>query len=212
MSFETELLAALGTADDAWDIRAVVRRCWFFDFDGFPLRVWHGTGVLHAGGQDWLGTIDADGVNRLTVPAVQDARDGASPRYSFGVPHIDAATWSALKDDQDLARNRPVTCYHVICLPGEGMRPGTALRFSYRLKMRGVEFSDVIEGEPGAEAKVYTAGVICRSLETGRSRVPAGTLTDTAQRERARIAGVASDSFCAFVARNARRTLTIEGD
>ncbi len=212
MSFQSELLAALGGAADAWDIRAIVRRCFFYDFQGYPVRLWHGVGTLHAGGEEWLGTIDPAGVDHHTAPAVADPRSGASPRYTFGIPYLDGATFAALKADQDRARGRDLTCYHVMLQAGEGLRASEALRFNYRLEMRGVEFAEAWEGLPGEERRAYRASVLCRSAEAGRSRVPAGTYTDTAQRERARILGFGADSFCAFVAGNSRRTLTIEGD
>lgn len=211
MSFESELLDALGEADDAWDIRVGVRRCFFYDFDGFPTRIWHGVGPMYAGGYEWLGTIDADGQDHHIAPNVQTTRDGTSPRYTFTIPYMDKATSAALKADQALALGRRMTCYHVIFLTGEGVRPQTPLRFNYELTMQGVEFSDSYEGEPGSGQKVYSASVLMRTDEVGRSRTPGGTYTDTSQQERARLLGLTSDSFCAFVASNSRRTITIEG-
>lgn len=211
MSFETELLAQLGTAADAWDIRAVVRRCWLFDFDGAPLRLWDGQGVLHAGGYDWLGTIDPAGNNRLTAPAVKDGRDGNSPQYRFEVPYLDAATFEGLKADQGLVRGRDLTCYHVVINVGEGLRPGTALRFAYRLTMQRAEFSDSLDGGPANAVRNLRLSILCRADEVGRSKAPRGTYSDTVQRERARVLGVASDSGCVFVAGNAGRTYKIGG-
>ena len=211
MTFEAELMDALGDASDAFDIRASVRRCWFFDIDGYPLRVWEGHGELHAGGEEWIGSLDEDGRNRLTVPNVQDPRAGASPRYTFTIPYLDLATFDALKADQDLVRGRDVTCYHVIVKHGEGLRPGTALRFNYRMTMLGTTFTDEFAGDVGQAVRVRSASVLCASSEAGRSRIPAGLYNDASQQERARLLGVASDSFCAFVASNSRRTLTIEG-
>jgi hypothetical protein len=210
-TFEDELIAALGGADDAWDIQAAVRRCFLYDFIGYPTRLWHGMGVLQAGGAEWLGTIDPNGRDHHAAPAVRDTRDGTSPRYTFSLPYVDAATFDALKADQALIRGRTLTVYHVIVKPGEGLRPGTALRFAYRMQMQGAEFAESVEGMPGAEVKVRRASVLCVSGESGRSHIPGGTYTDAAQQERARLAGVASDSFCAFVAANSRRTLHIEG-
>lgn len=209
MSFADELLAATGDAGDAFDIRAITRRCFFFDFDGYPVRLWEGQGRLFAGGYEWIGTLDAEGVNHLSVPQLQDARDGSSPRLEFALPYVDYATWTALKADQMLAKGRQITVYHVICLPGEGMRPGTALRFAHRLIIQGVTFANAMEGEAPSIIRRYSATVIASNIEAGRSRVPNGTYTDAAQRERARLAGVASDSGCSFVASNSRRTYVI---
>lgn len=212
MSFETDLLDHLGTATDAFDIRAIIRRCFFYDFDGFPLRLWHGEGVLQAGGFEWLGTIDGNGVDHHVAPAVRDSRDGASPRYEFRIPYIDKATFEAFKADQDLARNRYMTCYHALFLRGEGLRPSNSLRFAYRLIMMAPQFSEAFSGEPGSAQIVRSATVLMRSGEYGRSKSPGGTYTDTSQRERARILGVASDSGCAFVAGNQNRTYHVGGD
>lgn len=210
MSYETELLDALGDDTATHDIQLTVRRCWFYDFDGYPVRLWQGQGALVAGGAEWLGTITADGTDYHRVSAVQDSRAGASPRYSFTIPYLDATTFAALKADQALARGRELTCYLALVKPGEGMRPTTALRFSYRMLMVGTEFSEQRMGEAPNIMTVRSASVIARSLEYGRSRMPNGTYTDTAQQERARLLGLASDSGCSFVARNARRTYEIK--
>ena len=211
MSFETELLDLIGTATDTWDMVPTVRRCFLYDFTSAPVRLWDGQGVLTAGGFDWLGTIDAAGQNRHKAPGVRDDRDGSSPRYEFGVPYLDATTYAGLKASQSLARGRDLICYSVLCKAGEGLVPTTALRFNYRLAMRGVTFSERMEGAPGMAVKVYSASITAKSLEYGRTRVPAGTMTDTAQRDRARVLGVAADSGCSMVAANARRTFKIAG-
>jgi len=211
MSFATALSELTGAATDAFDIRAGVRRCFFYDFDGKPVRLWDGHGVLQAGGHEWLGTLDALDNNRHVAPNVRDPRDGTSPRYEFTIPYLDYDTFLALKADQSLAAGRDLICYRVLCRVGEGLIPTTELLFGYRLAMRGVQFSERVEGEIGAQVIVRSASVIAKSLEYGRSRVPAGTLTDTAQNDRARVLGVASDSGCAFVAGNARRTYLIAG-
>lgn len=211
MTFAEELLAATGTAADAFDIRAIVRRCFFYDFDGFPVRLWEGIGKLHAGGYEWLGTFTPDGDNRHQAPATQDARDGASPKYEFSLPYIDRATFLALKADQALAKGRTLTVYHVICLPGEGLRPGTALRFDARYIMQGVQFSEALEGEAPTITRRYSAAVQVSNLEFGRSLIPNGTYTDAAQNFRAQQLGLASDSGCSFVAANSRRTYVVGG-
>lgn len=207
MAFADELTALTGAATDAWDIRAAVRRCFLYDFTGSPVRLWDGHGVLQAGGFEWLGTFDAMGTNRHQSPAVRDSRDGTAPRYEFSLPFIDRTTYLALQADQAMAMGRDLICYNVLCKVGEGLVPTTALRWNYRLAIRGVQFAERMDGD----RKVYTASVIAKSLEYGRSRVPGGTMTDTAQRERARVLGVAADSGCVFVAQNSRRTYIIAG-
>lgn len=206
MTFATELLDAIGTATDAWDIRAATRRCWFYDIDGYPLRIWDGMGVLYADATEWLGTIDQNGTNHHQAPPVRDMRDGASPEYRFTIPYVDLTAFNAMKADQDLVKGRKVTCYRVIVLTNEGLRPGTALQFAYRLTMRGAEFSERMEGGK----LIRSASGLCRGND-GRAKLPAGTMTDAAQQERARVLGLASDSGCAFVAANSNRTYVIGG-
>jgi len=211
MAFADELLAIMGTAADAWDIRAGVRRCYFYDFVGQPVRLWDGQGILVANGLEWIGTIDALGNNRHRAPSVKDPRDGSSPRYDFAFPYLDATTYAALRGSQDLAIGRDLICYHVLCKAGEALIPTTALWFNYRLAMRGVEFRQEMQGERGERRRVYAMSVIAKPLEYGRMRVPGGTMTDTAQRERARQLGVSVDNGCIFVAQNSRRTYTFPG-
>lgn len=210
MSYETELLAHIGTATDAWDIRAVDRRCYFFDFAGYPIRLWDGQGAMtDSGGNEWLGTIDASGVQQLRAPAVRDSRDGASPRYTFTLPFIDSDTFDALKSDRALAEGRELTCYRALFGAGEGLRPSLPLTFDYRLLMQGTQFAEGLGEDAGNIKKSYTATVLARSLEYGRSRAPYGTYTPTAQRERARLKGYSDDTFCDFVPGNALRTFVV---
>lgn len=208
MSFETELLSALGTADDCFDIKAVTRRCFFYDFDGFPVRLWDGQGVvIDSEGNEYLGTMDAEGTNHHRTPKVKDPRDGTSPRYEFGIPHIDRATFDALKADQSLAAGRELTCFYAIFLDGEGVRPSTALKFNYRLIMQATRFDQgTAISAGGSVERTYSAFVACRTLEYGRSRFPGGTYTDVSQNARADLLGVASDSGCVFVAGNSQRS------
>ncbi|MEL7281344.1 MAG: hypothetical protein AAGK79_13375 [Pseudomonadota bacterium] len=210
MSFETELLDLIGDASDSFDIRVAVRRCYFYDFDGYPLRLWDGVGVLHTSdGNEWIGTI-VDGQNYHQAPPLRDPRDGTSPRYEFGLPHVDGETFDALKADQGLVSDRELTVYHVLVQNGEGMRPGTALRFSHKLIMQGARFNQGLSEAGGTIEREYSAFVLCRSLEYGRSKFPGGTYTDTSQSERAALLGVTSDSGCSFVAGNSVRTYTFD--
>ena len=211
MSFSDELLSLTGTATDAFDIKASVRRCFLYDFVGQPVRLWDGHGVLTAGGYDWLGTYDAMGSNRHKAPAVRDDRDGTAPKYEFGIPYLDKTTFLALKASQNLARGRDLICYHALFKVGDGLVPTTELLFGYRLAIRGVQFTERVDGEPGNETIVRSASVFAKSLEYGRSRVPAGTMTDTAQNDRAHLLGLPSDSGCSMVGHNSRRTFIVAG-
>lgn len=210
MSFETELLAAIGAKADVNDIRASVRRCYFYDFVDDPLRLWDGQGVLIAGGNEWIGTVTPEGFNLHETSPLRDPRDGASLRYEFKLPYLDEQTWLALKADKSKAEGRELTVYYVIVKHGEGLVPGTALQFVQRMKVQAIKFGENIKESGGTMMRTRSAGVVCRSLEAGRSRVPNGTLTDASQVERARVLGVSSDSGCSFVAANSRRTFRFD--
>jgi hypothetical protein len=208
-TFAEFLLEATGTASDAYDIRVVTRRLFFYDFDGYPIRVWDGVGKLYAGGHEWLGTIDASGNNRHSAPMVRDPRDGASPSYTFSLPYVDKQTYDGLKADQLLAKGRDLTCYYCGFLTGEGLRPSPEIRFNYRLTIRSTEFSQRVEFDGVQTSVVYSASVQCRSLEAGRSRLPSGVYGSASQIERARLLGLPSDTGCDFVAANSRRTYVL---
>ncbi|MBB95578.1 MAG: hypothetical protein CML68_13435 [Rhodobacteraceae bacterium] len=211
MTFETELLASLGDADDAWDINITTRQCIFFDFDGYPIRIWDGMGKLIAGGYEWIGALNAAGESAVSIPPLRDTRDGSNLRYEFGLPFLDEDTFDALKADQDLARGRGVTVYEVLVNEGEGLRPGTDLHYDTGLKMRGAQFySGYQQISDGEFVRVYSASVIARVLDAGRSVAPRGTYSDTCQNERAVIAGESSDSGCVFVSENVNRTYVFD--
>jgi hypothetical protein len=209
MTFETELLTALEQSGDSF---VSTRRCFHYDFDGYPVRLWHGQGkLITSGGVEWLGTIDAAGEDHHTAPPIRDPRDGASPTYEFGIPFVSREAFDALKADQSKARDRDLTVYRVIVHPGEGMRPQTPIAFANRLVMRGVRFEkSLVEQQAGQWVENYAAFVSCRTVEYGRSRFPGGTYTDTSQNERAALLGVSSDSGCVFVAGNANRTYVFD--
>lgn len=207
MSFQTELLSALGTSEDSFDIKVITRRAFFYDFDGVPVRLWDGQGVLiDSDGNEYLGTIDAEGINHHKTPKVRDPRDGTSPRYEFGLPHIDRTTFDNLKADQSLASGRELTCFYAIFLDGEGVRPSTALQFNYKLIMQATRFEQSLSTVGGSVRRQYSAFVACRTLEYGRSKFPGGTYTDVSQNSRAALLGVSSDSGCVFVAGNSQRS------
>ncbi len=220
------LLEITGSATDFHDIRAGVARCFFYDFDGHPVRLWEGHGVLTTtlgagdpvvtplgtlASNEWLGTYDADGNNRHEAAQLQDARDGASPRIKFSLPHIDMDTYEALKADQALAMGRDLVIYRAIFAIGEGLLPQTPIQFAARLTMKSVEFSRTIGGDPESPVVTYAASVLLATGEEGRSRIPNATYTDTAQRERARQLGITADSGCIYVAKNANRTFVVGG-
>ena len=209
MTFKSVLLEMVGDASDSFDIRVSVRRCYFYDFDGHPVRMWDGIGVLSTSdGNEWMGTI-VDDVNMHQTPKLRDPRDGASLRYEFGLPYIDQATFDAMSADASLVEGREMTIYNVLVKEDEGLRPGTSLGFNRRLVMKGAKFTKGLsDAGAGNVRRTYGAFVLCRSIESGRSKFPGGTYTDTSQRERAALLGVANDSGCAFVAGNANRTYT----
>jgi hypothetical protein len=209
--FYTLLDEYLGNDDALSDIRVVARRCWFYDFDGYPLWLWQGKGTLFTqDGVEWLGTVDNDNVDRHKVPALQDGRDGSSPTYSFSmnVPTMDI--YEELKADQWRVAGRDLVCYIAIFKEGEALRPTTPIVFLKQLTMVSVRFAEKLQADASGKIdKIYTATVTSKDGNFGRSSIPNGTYTDTIQKFRAKQYGVTVDKGCEYVASLANRTLQI---
>ena len=206
----------LGDETDALtDIRVAVRRLWFYDFDGYPLRIWQGKGRLFTeDGHSWLGTIDANNRDWHETPAMTDGRDGSSPTYSLGltVPDLGNAAelYEAMKADQWRVAKRNVTCYLAVFKDGEALRPGTPVAFFKELRMFAPKFSEslVMDGS-GQLVRKYKVTLTAKDGNFGRSNVPNGTYADTVQKRRAAELGVALDRGSEFLAMLANKTMQI---
>lgn len=212
--FWTVLDEYIGSGFDTTDIRAMVRRCWFYDFDGYPLRIWQGQGRLFTSdGNMWLGTIDQNGQDVHSTPRIGDGRDGSSATYSFGLkipdsPGIPALQmYNAIKTEQWRTVKRNIICYLALFQPNEGLRPQTPIVFFKELTMFAPKFSERIEmGSDGILKKKYSISISAKDGNFGRSEVPNGTYADTIQKERAKQLGVNLDRGCEFLAGLANRT------
>src|SRR5690606_26386785 len=102
--FDDALDEALGDAEVSTDIRVIVRRCWFYDFHGYPTRVWDGRSRLHSSdGNVSRGTVLPDGKTNIhKAPRSSDGRDGSSKSYEFTMGGRTGDVYNALKPDQDL--------------------------------------------------------------------------------------------------------------
>lgn len=216
--FDDLLEEYLGDADVLSDQRVVVRRCWFYDFDGFPTRMWQGQGRLFTeDGNEWLGTINSAGQDIHITPRIQDGRDGSSASYQFSliIPDIPGESsgelYEALKADQSVVLGRTITCYLAIFKDGEALRPSTPLKFFKRLIMRSPKFSESLSpGEGGVLVRTYKVTVTAKDGNFGRADVPNRSYNDTMQREYARQLGVTEpDLGCEYVAGLANRTYKI---
>lgn len=212
--FYTLLDEYIGVSSDVSDIRVTVRRCWFYDFDGYPVRIWQGQGKLHTSdGQEWLGSIDANGVDHHKTPAIADGRDGTSASYVFTLLINDypgqtaGEMYEALKAEQWRVSGRSMVCYMVLFEENEGLRPATPITFFKDLTMVSPKFSEKIELiEGGLMVRRYSASVVGKDGNFGRSNVPGGSYADTIQKARAKEQGVALDRGCEFLAKLANRT------
>lgn len=204
----------IGDADDITDVRAVVRTAWFYDFNGYPIRVWKGQGKLHTSdGNEWLGTIDANGNDVHRTPALSDGRDGSSASYNFTLfindyPGQSAGQiYEAIKEEQWRVSGRTLTCYMVIFKVNEALRPETPIAYFKDLTMMSPKFSEKLQvGSDGVMRRNYSVTVIGKDNNFGRSNVPGGTYADTIQKARARDLGVTLDRGSEFLARLANRT------
>lgn len=207
----------LGDDDALTDIRATVRRLWFYDFDGYPLRIWQGKGRLFdQSGQVWLGSMNAQGVDLHETPELQDGRDGSSGTYetSLLIPDLPGRpaleTYNSFKADQGLLYNRDLTCYMAIIQQGEGMRPQTPIAFEKQLTMKSAQFSESVSRMPsGTLIRNYRVTITSKDANFGRANRPNATYADTLQKQRALELGVSVDRGCEYLASIANRTYEV---
>lgn len=221
MSFYDEVDALLGDAEDVTDIVATARKCWFYDFpvsdsnpDG-PVRLWDGQGTfIDNEGNEWLGTIDANGGNLHKTPSLQDGRDGTSASYtfSFNIPPGEdfPELYDGLKTEQALVYGRRLICYIVLFKEDEGVRPGTPLLFYKELTMFSPKFNEGLDRDSaGRVVKTYTVSITAKDNNHGRSETPDRTYADTMQKRRAQQLGVSVDRGSEYLALLANRTYQV---
>lgn len=216
-AFYDQIDEILGAADDVTDIVAMVRKCWLYDFKDEPVRLWDGQGnFIDSEGNEWLGTMDANGGNLHKTPSLQDGRDGTSASYTFSmtIPSIPGedtlALYEALKADQSKVFGRKLTCYIVLFIAGEGLRPGTPVSFYKEMTMFSPKFSETIErAASGTIVKNYVVSLTAKDSNHGRSETPDRSYADTMQKRRANQLGVAVDRGSEFLALLANRTYQI---
>lgn len=207
----------VGSPDDMTDIVATARKCWLYDFKDEPVRLWDGQGnFIDSDGEEWLGTMDANGGNIHKTPSLQDGRDGTSASYTFSltIPQLPdgetLALYNALKADQSKVFGRKLTCYIVLFLEGEALRPGTPISFYKEMVMFSPKFDERIErAASGAITKNYVVSLVAKDNNHGRSETPDRTYADTMQKRRAAQLGVSIDRGAEFLALLANRTYQI---
>jgi len=217
--FYDQIDEILGSADDLTDIVATVRKCWFYDFLDDPLRLWDGQGeFIDSEGNEWFGTVHASGGNLHKAPSLQDGRDGTSASYNFtfNIPTVPGqesevlALYNALKSEQNKVYGRKLTCYLVLFIEGEGLRPNTPVSFYKELTMFSPKFSETIERTAdGTVVKAYSVSITAKDGNFGRSETPDRTYADTMQKRRAAQLGVATDRGSEFLALLANRTYQV---
>ena len=218
-AFYDQIDELLGAADSTADITATVRKCWLYDFKNEPVRLWDGQGPFtDSDGNEWLGTVAQGGANIHQTPAIQDGRDGTSASYtfSFNIPTIPGqeeellALYEGLKTEQANVFGRTLTCYLVLFIEGEGLRPGTPVSFYKELLMFSPQFSETIErNSAGIVVKTYTLSIKAKDNNNGRSETPDRTYADTMQKRRAAQLGVPVDRGAEFLALLANRTYQV---
>lgn len=207
----------LGDAEDVTDIVASVRKCWHYDFQDNPTPLWDGQGnFVDSNGNEWLGTMNADGGNLHKTPSLQDGRDGTAASYNFSlnIPRMPGQEtlelYDELKADQSEVFGRLLTCYLVLFVEGEGLRPGTPLSFYKEMTMFSPKFSETIERDSaGRVIKNYNASITAKDNNHGRSETPGRTYADTMQKRRAQLLGVSVDRGAEYLAMLANRTYQV---
>jgi hypothetical protein len=218
-AFYGQIDEIMGAADDLTDIVASVRKAWFYDFKDDPVRLWDGQGPFtDSDGNEWIGTLDANGGNLHKSPSLQDGRDGTSASYnfSFNIPTVLGheaellELYNGLKSEQAKVFGRKLTCYLVLFIEGEGLRPNTPLSFYKQLIMFSPKFSETIERTAsGAVVKTYTVSITVKDNNHGRSETPDRTYADTMQKRRAAQLGVSVDRGSEYLALLANRTYQV---
>ncbi|MEC3912197.1 hypothetical protein U5A82_17460 [Sphingobium sp. CR2-8] len=213
-AFYDQIDEALGDSDSLADIVCTVRKCWLFDFKDDPIRFWDGQGnFVDADGHEWIGTIDGNGTNHHKTPALQDGRDGTSASYTFSMtlPGDDGlALYEELKADQSKVFGRSLTCYLVMFVEGEGLRPNTPISFYKEMTMFSPKFSERISrNSAGTVVKTYTASIVAKDDNHGRSETPDRTYADTMQKRRAAQLGAPLDRGSEYLALLANRTYQV---
>lgn len=214
-AFYDQIDDILGAADDVTDIVATVRRCWFYDFEDDPVRLWDGQGnFIDSDGNEWLGTIDANGGNLHRTPSLQDGRDGTSASYtfSFDIPIMPGQDdvlelYNGLKSEQGKVFGHSLTCYMVLFIEGEGLRPATPVSFYKEMTMFSPKFAEsMVRSAAGTLVKSYTVTITAKDNNHGRSETPDRTYADTMQKRHANQLGVSVDRGSEYLALLANRT------
>lgn len=216
-TFYEQIDEILGAADDLTDIVATVRKCWLYDFAGDPMRLWDGQGnFIDSEGREWMGTVDANGTNHHKSPSIQDGRDGTSASYNFAlnipsIPGTDTLElYNDLKANQSKVFERPLTCYIVLFVEGEGLRPGTPVSFYKEMTMFSPKFDEQIgRAAAGTVVKFYTISITAKDNNHGRADIPGRSYADTMQKRRAQELGVSLDRGCEYLALLANRTYQV---
>ena len=208
-AFDDAVDEYVGT-DGVSDIRAIVRPCYDFDFDGYPVRLWRGQGRLFTtDGKAWLGTIDAAGRDHLTAPGFNDGRDGSAALLQFGLPYIDEATYLALRNERWRVTGRKITRYMAVFQVGEGLRPQTPIDYDAHFYMQGTQFKEQVVLNGLTMVRQFPITVTAKNGNAGRSQARRGTYTPTGQRERAfEMFGIEGDKGCDFIPELANKTFT----
>lgn len=218
-SFYDRIDEIMGASGDTTDIVATARKCWHYDFKDDPIRLWDGQGnFIDTNGNEWFGTMTADGSNIHKTPSLQDGRDGTSANYtfSFNMPSVPGhedeinALYEGLKADQIQVKGRMLTCYIVIFVEGEGLRPGTPVSFYKEMEMQSPKFVENIQRDSsGRITKSYTATIMAKDANNGRSETPDRSYADTMQKRRALQLGVSVDKGAEYLALLANRTYQV---
>lgn len=211
MTFDAALDEAIGTRGD---VGVCLKNLWFYDFDGYPIRMWNGEGRLFAGGQEWLGTqvLMSDGtlIDVHKTPSISDGRDLTSPLLSFTLGLIDAVAYEALRLEKWRIHERTLTHYECLMLPDEGLRPSTPLNLVALLELFGsgaFEEKQMFDGRTFVRSRQIS--VQAKDDNYGRSLVPGRTFTDEGQKAHAAFYGVAVDKGGERIAQNANRIYKI---
>ncbi len=205
MSFYDDIEAALNAGTEI-----MTRRAWFFDFLGYPFRIWEGNGKCFAAGQEWQGAIKGE-QNYFQAPRLSDGRSGESPLYEFRLGYITKEGYDLLKNDDTVVKDRLIYWYRFYFKAGEYLRPLTAPLLVTTVMMKSRSFKETKVFDPASESIVsnYSVGVRARDGNEGQSEAPYAFVTDTDQNARSAALGVSPDRYARFVPLQINRTIAV---
>jgi hypothetical protein len=168
-----------------------------FDFDGAPTYIWNGFGPRTFDGKDYIGCGDLG-----TIEGLEEVRNAQSQRVTFtlsGVADSPIDLLAIALDSADIVQGRNVTVFEQL-FNADWSTLGSPIALYQGIMQQPRVTREAATEDQGAR-RVITLG--SENAFFGRSRPPAGRLTDREQQHR-----FSGDLFCEYTAMLVQQSLT----